>query len=420
MLYLKSMTKKDLNICIDCNSRLEELNKFLDLSEAEYSLLKKPKRAFSFSLPVRMDSGEVKVFNAYRVQYNDALGPTKGGFRYSSNVHLEEVKTLAFLMSLKTSLMSLPFGGAKGGVDVDPREISESEHERITRAFVRASFNFIGPQTDIPAPDMGTGENTMGYFVDEYSKLAGAWEPACVTGKPLELGGSKGRDRSTALGGAFILRDYAKKKGFKDAPSVAIQGMGNAGGNLGRILSSWGFKVVALSDIDCAFYNENGLDVNDLIEYKKENRDCSGRFGEIISNEELLELPVDILAPAATGDVITSKNAANIKAKLIVEFANAPVSYEADKILEDKGIEILPDILINSGGVVVSYFEWIQNSSNEYWGLQKVEKELEERMLLAYKEVLQEREKKSANFRNAAYSIALERILMAEKLRGNL
>ena len=412
--------KKDLNICIDCNARLEELNRFLSLSDTEYHLLKKPKRAYSFALPVRMDNGKVKIFNAYRVQYNDALGPTKGGFRYSKDVHLEEVKTLAFLMSLKTSLMNLPFGGAKGGVDVDPREISPAEHERITRAFVRASFNFIGPKTDIPAPDMGTNEKTMGYFVDEYSKLEGKWEPAAVTGKPLALGGSKGRDRSTALGGAFILKDHVKSLSFSGAPTVAIQGMGNVGGNLARILQSWGFKVIAISDIDCAFYNESGLDVDALLRYKKEHKECSRAFGEIISNEELLELPVDILAPAATGDVITEQNADKVQAKLVVEFANAPVSHKADDMLQNKGIDVLPDILINAGGVVVSYFEWIQNSSNEYWSEDKVERMLEEKMLDAFARVKDKKEQSGLSFRNAAYTIAVERILQAERLRGNI
>lgn len=408
----------DANICIDCNGRLEELRKDLELSDTEFDLLNRPRRSFSFAIPVRMDNGMAQTFNAYRVQYNDALGPTKGGFRYHKEVDIEEVKTLAFLMTLKTALVGIPYGGAKGGVEVDPETLSSGELERLTRGFVRASKDFIGPKTDIPAPDVGTNAQVMAWFVDEYSKLMGGSQLGVVTGKPLLLGGSAGREIATAMGAAYILRAYLADTA-PQATTVAIQGMGNAGGNLADILSAWGYKVVAMSDAHCGVYNPDGLDTRAVREWKRYERTCTGcTCGSAISNEELLALDVNVLIPAAINDVITSTNADNVRARLILEVANAPVTKDADSILTRKHIPIIPDILANAGGVVVSYFEWVQNATNEYWTEEVVLSKLEQVMLSAFTELRVAQGNDS--LRSAAYKRAIKKILTAERLRGNL
>ena len=413
---------QDKNICIDCNGRLEALRGEMALTDAEFSLLNRPRRSFSFAVPVRMDNGEVQTFNAYRVQYNDALGPTKGGFRYQHEVDLEEVKTLSFLMALKTALVGIPYGGAKGGIEVDPSTLSAGELERLTRGFVRAASSFIGPMTDIPAPDMGTNAQVMAWFVDEYAKVTGSWQPAVVTGKPLELGGSQGRDLATALGAAFILKAHMGDRFIKGETTVAIQGMGNAGGNIATILSDWGYKVVAMSDAFCGLYNKDGLDVAKVRTFKAESQTCGGcDGGSEISNAELLELDVDVLIPAAINDVITADNASNIKAKTILEVANAPVTQAADAVLEKAGATVVPDILVNAGGVVVSYFEWVQNLNGDYWTEEKVNEKLEHTMMTALHNLHNEQAKTGGeSMRSAAYKLAIRRILKAEKLKGNV
>jgi len=414
------MIDNDKNICIDCHGRLGALRTEMQLTDAEFKLLNRPQRSFSFAIPVRMDSGDVQTFNAYRVQYNDALGPTKGGFRYHHEVDLEEVKTLSFLMALKTSLVGVPFGGAKGGIEVDPAKLSEGELGRLTRGFVRASRAFIGPMTDIPAPDVGTNAQIMAWFVDEYSKLTGAWTPGVVTGKPLELGGSEGRELATALGAAFILKAQLGEHNAAET-TVAVQGMGNAGGNIATILDNWGYKVVAMSDANCGLYDEAGLDVAEVRKYKSTESRCEGynHNTKAITNTELLELDVDVLIPAAINDVITADNAKDIKAKLILEVANAPITQEADTVLEQAGVTVVPDILVNAGGVVVSYFEWVQNSSNEYWPEKVVNKKLEKVMLKALA-ALRAAKQDDESLRTAAYKLAIKKILKAEELRGNL
>ncbi len=416
------MTNQDKNICIDCHGRLDALRGQMQLTDAEFDLLNRPRRSFSFAIPVRMDSGEVQTFNAYRVQYNDAMGPTKGGFRYHHEVDLEEVKTLSFLMALKTALVGIPFGGAKGGIEVDPTTLSAGELESLTRGFVRASRDFIGPKTDIPAPDVGTNAQVMAWFVDEYAKVTGEWQPGVVTGKPLELGGSQGRDLATALGAAYVLKAHMGDTFKHGETTVAVQGMGNAGGNIATILSDWGYKVVAMSDAHCGLYNKDGLDVAKVRAFKAESTTCDGcDCGESITNEALLELDVDVLIPAAINDVITIENASKIKAKTILEVANAPITKEADAVLEGASITVIPDILVNAGGVVVSYFEWVQNSSNEYWTEQVVNDKLEHIMLTALNALQDEQSKtEGESMRTAAYKLAIRKILKAEKLRGNL
>lgn len=421
--------KADKNVCIHCREWLADLPNTIQLSDAEFALLNRPQRTLSFAIPVRMDNGLVRVFNAHRVQYNDALGPTKGGIRYHHEVDIDEVKTLAFLMSLKCSLAGIPYGGGKGGIEVDPSELSEGELERLTRAYVRAFHRFIGPRTDIPAPDVNTNAQTMAWFVDEYSRITGHFEPGVVTGKPIELGGSLGRDEATGLGGAYVLDAYRQDKQPFDAAQggsaepkdwkVAIQGFGNVGGHIAHLLHEWGYKVVAVSDATGGRYDANGLNVPALCKGKgcKLKDDPQGAF---IENKDLLELDVDVLIPAALSDQITSANAQNIKAHTILEMANAPVAKSADDVLFKKGVTIIPDILANSGGVVVSYFEWVQNSSNEYWKKDRVYDSLKEIIVGAYERVRDRAAKESHSLRVAAYEEAIDRILAAEKLRGHL
>jgi len=412
--------RADKNICINCREWLADLPNTIQLSDAEFALLNRPQRTLSFAIPVRMDNGSVRVFNAHRVQYNDALGPTKGGIRYHHEVDIDEVKTLAFLMSLKCSLAGLPYGGAKGGIEVDPSELSEGELERLTRGYVRAFHRFIGPRTDIPAPDVNTNPQIMAWIADEYAYITGHFEPGVVTGKPIELGGSQGRDEATALGGVYVLDAYREdKKAERKNWTVAVQGFGNVGGHIARLLHEWGYKVVAVSDATGGRYNPDGLDVSTLCRGKgcKMKDESQGAF---IENKDLLELDVDVLIPAALSDQITSANAQHIKAHTILEMANAPVAKSADDILFKKGVTVIPDFLSNSGGVVVSYFEWVQNSSNEYWKKERVYDSLKEVIVGAYQRVRDRAAKDNHSMRVAAYEEAIHRILAAEKLRGHL
>lgn len=369
-----------------------------------------------------MDDDSVEIFNAYRVQHNDALGPTKGGIRYHPEVNLEEVKILAFLMALKTSVTGLPLGGAKGGIEVDPKKLSKGELERLTRGFTKEAVNIIGPHIDIPAPDVNTNAQTMAWIVDEYSNIKGEFTPGVVTGKPLELGGSKGREVATSLGGSFILEKFRKQEDLeaKDM-KVSIQGFGNVGMNIAKILYEWGYKVVAVSDSRGGIYNENGLNIPNVISHtgKQEGR-LPENEGMQISNAELLLLNVDVLIPAALSDQITKENASNVKAKIILEMANAPVTKEADEILAKNGTTVLPDILSNAGGVIVSYLEWVQNSQNYYWTEKRVNKELKQIIETAYDHIFNIAKAKKTNIRNAAYILAVNRIISAEKLRGTL
>jgi glutamate dehydrogenase/leucine dehydrogenase len=415
--------KEDKNVCLDCKSRLEELENTMGLSEKEKALLSRPRRVLTFSIPLRMDSGELRIFNAYRVQYNDALGPTKGGIRYHEDVNLEEVSILAFLMSLKCSLVGLPFGGAKGGIEVNPLSLSKSELEKLTRSYVKEIHKFIGPDIDIPAPDVNTNQEVMGWFVDEYSKIIGRYAPAVVTGKPISLGGSEGREEATALGGAFVLRKYISKTALKNKRNitVAIQGFGNVGGNMARILDDWGFKVVAVSDISGGVYNPKGLNIRRICQEKSNKcklHDVKG--GQSISNEELLSLKVDVLIPAALARQINENNASSIKAKHILEMANAPISKEAESILEKNRITIIPDILANSGGVIVSYFEWVQNLHGLYWDISQVRERLQLMIEKAFDLVYSLASKNNISFRKASYTLAVSKILEAERARGNL
>lgn len=412
----------DKNICFDCKSHLDIIADKINLPSVERDFLKKPKRVFSFSIPLKTDSGEARFFNGYRVQYSDALGPTKGGIRFHQHVNLEEVKTLSFLMALKCSLLGLPFGGAKGGIEVNPETLSNSELERLSRGYIREIHNFIGPEIDIPAPDVNTNEKIMAWMVDEYSIIKGKFVPGVVTGKPLELGGSKGRAVATGLGGAYILREFIQKEKWDSSKiKIVVQGFGNVGFNIVKILDEWGYKIIALGDAEKSIYNKEGLNIKEIISKQKKEGIIPEISGvEKISNKELLELECDVLIPAAISHQITKENVHEIKAKVILEMANAPIAPKVDSILIDKKIKVIPDILSNSGGVVVSYFEWIQNSTNEYWSEKEVFDKLEKRMVEAFNLVYFSGQSEKNDLRTSAHIIAIKRIIKAEKLRGNL
>ena len=416
-----NIIKEDANICIDCQTRLEKILSPERYSEAQIHLLDRPKRTITAAIPVHMDDGSTKTFNAYRVQYSDARGPGKGGIRFHHQVNLPEVRNLAFLMALKCALIDIPFGGAKGGVEVQADSLSINEKERLARGFVREFYHVLGERVDIPAPDMNTDEQTMAWMVDEYSKLSGRYTPGVVTGKPLALGGSAGRTQATARGGASVLRAYYESQGRTlEGVTVAIQGYGNVGANLASLLEEWGATVVAISDSKRAWYNEAGISIARIRAEHDHGLLPDSPDAQQITNEELLTLPVDVLVPAAISHQVTAKNAADIQAKIILEMANDPITPDADPVLNEAGVVVLPDILANAGGVLVSYFEWVQNSSNYYWTLREVEDALEERMKQAVEAVLKMVAAEQSDIRTSAYLLAVERIIKAEEYRGRL
>ncbi len=398
----------------------------LGLSSEIKTKLSTPDRILSFEIPVRMDDGTEKKFPGWRVQHNNALGPYKGGIRFHPDSNLDEVKALASLMTWKTSLMGLPYGGAKGAIMVDPRVLSPRELEELSRGYVRAIAEHIGPDKDIPAPDVGTNAQVMAWMADEYGKIMGVPSPAAFTGKPVEKGGSKGREEATGFGGFVILREYLARYPLPDIlnPTVAIQGFGNVGQYIARFLSEHGLKIIAVSDSKGGMCEADGSDIPRLIDTKEKTgiidrnkcyvssramlcRDCT--------NENLLTLETDILIPAALENQITDENAGNIKAKVILEMANGPITPEADAILISKGIEIIPDILANGGGVVGSYFEWVQSKSGEYWEKELVLQGIEEKMIDAFRAVTDAKEAHKITWREAVYARALSRVAEAMK-----
>jgi glutamate dehydrogenase (NAD(P)+) len=368
-----------------------------------------------------MKDGSVKLVNGYRVQYNDARGPTKGGIRFHPHVDLDEVKALALWMTLKTAVVDLPFGGAKGGITINPKEMCSEDIEKISRAFIQQIHHFVGPDKDIPAPDVYTNAQVMAWMLDEYEKIIGAKAPGMITGKPVELGGSVGRDVATSLGGAYIFREVADEYDLGMNATIAIQGFGNAGMNFAKIVSKWGYRVVAVSDSKGGVFDADGLDVAELIKVKKETGSVVNLGkGRTVTNEELLLLDVSVLVPAALGNQITSTNASQVKAKVILELANGPVTNEADAILHKNDVVVVPDILANAGGVTVSYFEWVQNNSGERWEEKEVFEKLEKKMVVAFKEIHGIVKKLDVDYRTAAYILAVSRIIDAEKKQGNI
>jgi glutamate dehydrogenase/leucine dehydrogenase len=394
----------------------------LKLSPEELELLERPRRTFIVSFPVRMDTGRTKMFTGYRVQYNDARGPTKGGIRFHPGLTLEDVRTLAFLMALKCAVVDIPFGGAKGGIVVNPKELSQGELERLTRGYIRAIHGFIGPRKDIPAPDVYTDEQIMAWVLDEYEKNLGESAPGVVTGKPIALGGSRGRSYSTALGGTYILDEALKVLGddlYKGR--VVVQGFGNVGANVARILHEKGFRVIAVSDSKGGILAEDGLDIAEVLRLKRQRGSVVEYPGaRRITNEELLSLECDILVPAALSDQITVENASAVKAKVLLELANSPVTVGADDLLFKGGVHVIPDILANAGGVVVSYLEWVQNLTGHYWRKERVLRRLRRIMASAFREVYGTCERDECSMRLAAHYLGVKRILEAERLRGNL
>lgn len=416
-----------MNILEGALKQLKIAAKYIDLPKGLLEVLQKPERIIQLNIPFQKDDKTIETMRGYRVQFNKLLGPYKGGLRFHPMVDLDEVSALGFWMMIKNAIADVPFGGGKGGIEVDPKHLSEKELERLTRSFARALAPNVGPMQDVPAPDVNTNSKIMDWFENEYSKVTGKKSLAVVTGKSVGNGGSIGREQATGLGGFFVLEQLVKSLGLKKPLNVAIQGFGNVGSNFAEILFKNGYKIVALSDIKGGIYNTEGEGFNiDLVKKCREEKgflagcycvgsvcDLARKYDGVISNEQLLELDVDILVPAALENVITKKNAKNIKAKIVFEMANGPTSFEADQILNKRNIVVIPDVLANSGGVTVSYFEWYQNMKKETWDLEKVNSKLKEKMEAAFKEIWDIHKQKKVNFRIASYILALRRL--AEK-----
>ena len=405
------------------NRRFDAAVEVLGLDKQFANVLRVPDKVVMANIPVTMDDGTIQVFEAYRVVHSDHLGPSKGGIRYSMDVNLDEVKALAAWMTWKCAIVNIPYGGAKGGIKCNPRAMSKGELERLTRAYTVSMKEVFGPESDIPAPDMGTGPQEMAWIVDEYSKIKGQNSWAVVTGKPIVLGGSLGRVEATGRGVMVSTRSALAKMGIKPTEATCVvQGFGNVGSKAAKLIEQMGVKIIAISDISGGYYSEEGIDVNAAIDYvaTSETHTLEGFAGvQKISNAELLELECTVLVPAAMEDQITPENAHNIKAKLIVEGANGPTTAEADSILDEKGILVVPDILANAGGVTVSYFEWVQNRLGYYWTEERVNRRADRVMKLAFDNIYAASEKYHINMRLAAYVVALDKVSTTLKLRGS-
>ncbi|HEV8601398.1 MAG TPA: Glu/Leu/Phe/Val dehydrogenase [Patescibacteria group bacterium] len=391
----------------------------LKLDKDVLSILKHPDRTITVSIPLQLDDGSVEIFQGFRVQYNDARGPYKGGLRFHPQVDMDEVKALAFWMSIKNAVVNVPYGGGKGGIAVDPKKLSKAELERLSRKFIRLIYRNIGPHLDVPAPDVNTTAEIMAWMVDEYSKLAGKFTPAVITGKPLAVGGSQGREEATGFGGVEILKAAVQQFKLQKSASVAVQGFGNVGQFFAKNAQAAGFKVVAVSDSKGGIYSPKGLDVKKVLTWKNQTGRLSGfPGGTEITNEKLLELPVDVLVPAALENQIHEGNVKRIKARLIVEMANGPTTPGADKILYKNKQIVIPDVLSNSGGVATSYLEWSQNLSGKYMSHEEVLKKLESYMKSAWQNVLKTQAEYGGDLRNAAFVLAIKRISEAMRARG--
>jgi len=399
---------------------LDEAAGLLKLERSIHEFLRWPQRELHVSFPVQMDDGSWRMFKGYRVQHSFARGPAKGGIRYHPDVNIDEVRALAFWMTMKCATVGIPYGGGKGGVIIDPKKHSTKELERVTRRFTFEIAPIIGPDKDIPAPDVYTNSQTMAWIVDTYSALQGHLVTGVTTGKPLALGGSLGRDKATARGGTFVTREAAKALGLSTkGATVAIQGYGNAGAVAAELLTAMGAKVVAVNDSQGGAWNEKGLDIKALDAHKAKKGTVKGFPGsKDIKRDDLFALKVDILVPAALENQITKENAHLVKAKILLELANGPTTPEADEILHKAGVTILPDILANAGGVTVSYFEWVQNLANYFWSEDEVNKRLDQIMTRAFADVHREATARKINHRKAAYVVAVARVAEAVKLRG--
>jgi len=410
--------------------RLAPVFKHIEIDEEVIARLSVPKRSIKASIPVRMDDGSLKIFTGYRVQYDDTRGPTKGGIRFHPKVNEDEVTSLSFWMTVKCAVAGLPFGGAKGGVMVNPKELSQLEIERLSRGYVRAFADILGEMRDIPAPDVYTNATIMGWMADEYSVLARRQVPGIITGKPIHLNGSLGRESATGQGALHTLNEYARRNGWEiETTTIAIQGFGNAGYHFAHLAQQAGYRILAVSDSKGAIYTHQGLNIPAVKQFKEDTNQlasvyCDGSVCnmldfETMTNEALLELEVDVLVLAAMENQITQENADHIKAKTLLEIANGPITPQADEILEDKGIQIIPDVLANSGGVTVSYFEWVQNRSGFYWEAQEVAKKLKTLMVKESNAVFNLALQYQCSLRTAAYIHGIVRLAGAIDQRGN-
>ncbi len=404
----------------DTLGKIDRSAEKLGLDKGVREILRYPRRVIEVYLPVRMDDGSLKVFWGCRVQHNSARGPYKGGIRYHESTDLEEVKALAALMTFKSAVADIPFGGAKGGVACNPKALSRGELERITRRYTAALANDIGPYTDIPAPDVNTNPQTMAWIVDTYSQLKGRKVPEVVTGKPISIGGSQGREEATGRGVAICAEEAMKYKGLDpQSVTIALQGFGNVGTHAALALSELGCKIIAVSDSKGGVYDSEGLPIKDLIEHKRRTGSVVGfRNGSEIGSEAVLEVECDVLIPAALQNAITKENANRIRAKVMVEGANGPTTTEADKILERRGVFVVPDILANAGGVIVSYFEWTQNLRREYWDLEEVRGKLEKRLKCQFKRVLETSEEFKVPMKEGAFILGIKRVAEALETLG--
>jgi glutamate dehydrogenase len=410
---------ENLNLFTSTQSVIKEALVRLGYNEEMYELLKEPMRMLTVRIPVRMDDGTTKVFTGYRAQHNDATGPTKGGVRFHPDVTEDEVKALSMWMTIKSGIVNLPYGGGKGGIVCDPRQMSMGEIERLSRGYVRAISQLVGPTKDIPAPDVYTNSQIMAWMMDEYSRLREFDSPGFITGKPLVLGGSQGREKATASGVTICIKEAAKKRGIDiKGAKVIIQGFGNAGSYLAKFLYDEGAKIVGISDAYGALYDPDGLDIDYLLDRRDSFGTVTTLFENTITNKELLEKDCDILVPAAVENQITAENAANIKASIVVEAANGPTTTEATKILTNRGILLVPDVLASAGGVTVSYFEWTQNNQGYYWTEEEVNERLKEKLVKAFNTVYDTAQSRKIDMRLAAYMIGVRRTAEAAKFRG--
>lgn len=407
------------NVLASTQSVIRDALDKLGYPQEVFELLKEPLRLLTVRIPIRMDDGSIKIFTGYRAQHNDAVGPTKGGVRFHPNVTETEVKALSIWMSLKAGIVDLPYGGGKGGIICDPRDMSFRELERLSRGYVRAISQVVGPTKDIPAPDVFTNSQIMAWMMDEYSRIREFDSPGFITGKPLVLGGSHGRESATAKGVTICIREAAKNKGIRlEGAKVVVQGFGNAGSFLAKFMHDAGAKVVGISDAYGALHDNEGLDIDYLLDRRDSFGTVTKLFKDTISNKELLELDCDILVPAAIENQITEENAENIKASIVVEAANGPTTNRATNILTERNILLVPDVLASAGGVTVSYFEWVQNNQGYYWSEDEVEKKLEEVMVKSFNTVLTTSQNRKVNMRLAAYMVGVRKMAEASRFRG--
>ena len=404
----------------DMMARFDHAAELVSLDPGIYKVLRPPEKQIIVSIPIQLDTGDVEVFTGYRVIHNTSRGPGKGGIRFDPNVTIDEVKALAAWMTWKCAVVNIPFGGAKGGVVCDPTKLSDAELERVTRRYTAALINVLGPESDIPAPDVNTNERVMAWIMDTYAMHKQSASHGVVTGKPIEIGGSLGRREATGRGCMIVTKEALKHLGLPVRGSrVAVQGFGNVGSVAAKLLGQEGLTVVAVSDASTGVYNENGIYIDEALQWVRENRYLDGYpGGDAISNEELLSLELDVLVPAAVENVITRRNAAGINTKVICEGANGPTTAAADRILEDKGVFVIPDILANAGGVTVSYFEWVQNRSGYFWDEKTVVDRLEAITVRSFADVLEVSKRHSVDMRTAAYMLSVERVAAVHRIRG--